>query len=382
MAGLLTQIGVILNAVSSSLQSTPAQTVGVFSWLTGGALCGTFASLFLYAKYSLKPILFSNYLVFILATLVLVVCEPTTFFSLSACLFVLGFCCGCGLAGGAVIISKIYREAQRASAFIATDCSFSAAGYVFPSLAAVLLIGMTSWTLSYAAVATLAVIILVLTFIVKFPETEADKTHNVSALRQFTAILTPRVVLVAVGVCAYLISQTTFLTWAPNYLQAQFGLEEGQSASVIGNYWGMSIFGLISAAILVNKIPQRPFLMAVTLLASVITLGFVVIQSASHFLLLSYIFGFVTTCTYKIAMSVGSQQLPNAPAVLVTFLLFSGSVGSTIAPALSGLVVEAFSVESAITMTWLGYSFIAFIFGLCLWLEKRQYGQSDKTKEG
>lgn len=241
---------------------------------------------------------------------------------------------------------------------------------------------MTSWTLSYAAVATLAVIILVLTFIVKFPETEADKTHNVSALRQFTAILTPRVVLVAVGVCAYLISQTTFLTWAPNYLQAQFGLEEGQSASVIGNYWGMSIFGLISAAILVNKIPQRPFLMAVTLLASVITLGFVVIQSASHFLLLSYIFGFVTTCTYKIAMSVGSQQLPNAPAVLVTFLLFSGSVGSTIAPALSGLVVEAFSVESAITMTWLGYSFIAFIFGLCLWLEKRQYGQSDKTKEG
>lgn len=382
MAGLLTQIGVILNAVSSVLGSTPSQSVGVFSWLTGGALCGTFISLFLYAKFSLKPILLTNYSVFLCALLALSISQPNQFFSLAILLFVLGVCCGCGLSGGAVVISKTYHEAKRASAFIATDCAFSAAGYIFPSLAAVIIASHYEWTLSYAAVGALALALWGLVFFATFPKTEADETGELSALQQFTGILTPRVCLIALGVCIYLISQTTFLTWSPNYLQAAFGLSETKAASVVGNYWGMSIFGLISAAIFVNKVPQRRFLMIVAVLASVFTLGFVLIEQGTQFLLLSYFFGFATTCIYKLAMSVGSQQLPRAPAVLITFLLFSGSIGSTLAPALSGWVVGQFGVHSAMTMAWLGYSLVALLFGACLWLEKRHQGVRHIMKEG
>jgi len=372
MAGLLTQIGVILNAVSLSLNAAPADVVGVFSWLTGGALCGTFASLFLYVRFSLKQVLIANYSVFLMVMIILVVVGPNTYWSLAALLWCLGFGCGCGLSGGAVIISKIYHEAQRASAFLATDCAFSAAGYIFPSLAAVLIASQLNWVYSYATVGGLAFSLWLILFFTRFPSTEANDVNAASALAQFTQVLTPRVCIIAVGVCAYLIAQTTFLTWAPNYLQYTFSMNEKASAHAVGNYWGMSIFGLITAAIFVNKIPQRSLLLLVTLLASLITFSFLFAPSAKWFLFTSYIFGFSTTCIYKIAISVGSQQLPNAPAVLVTFLLFSGSVGSTLAPMLSGWVVQLFGVQSAMIMTWIGYTLVALMFGLCLWLERRE----------
>lgn len=372
MSGLLTQIGVILNAVSSSLNATPAATVGVFSWLTGGALCGTFASLFLYARHSLKQVLIANYTLFLAIMLVLVVVAPTSYWPLAIVLWGLGVGCGCGLAGGAVILSKIYHEAKRASAFLATDCAFSAAGFIFPSLAAVIIAAQVDWVYSFGVVGALALVLWATLFFVRFPATEADDTNAASALSQFKRVLTPRVCLIAVGVCTYLMAQTTFLTWSPNYLQHTFGVSEKESAQAVGNYWGMSIFGLITAAIFVNKIPQRSLLMLVTVLASLITFTFMLASSAEWFLLTSYLFGLTTTCIYKIAISVGSQQLTSAPAVLVTFLLFSGNVGSTIAPMLSGWVVQLFGVQSAIIMTWVGYTFVALVFGFCLFLEKRE----------
>lgn len=371
MAGLLTQIGVILNAVSASLGASPEQTVVVFSWLTGGALCGTFASLFLYANYPIKPVLLTNYSVFLGVMLALVLIQPTQFSVLASMLLLLGFGCGCGLSGGAVIISKTYHEGQRASAFIATDCSFSAAGYLFPSFAAAIVATGFSWTMSYATVGVLALMLWALLFFLRFPSTEASDADAGNALQQFMSILTPRVGLMAVGVCIYLIAQTSFLTWAPNYLQLAFSLEEKASAAVVGNYWGMSIFGLITAAFIVNKVPQRWLLMIVALVSCVITLNFVLTDSAEWFLGTSYLFGLLTTCIYKIAMSVGSQQIARAPAMLVTFLLFSGSVGSTIAPALSGWVVQLAGVKSAIVMTWLGYALVTLCFGMCLAIERK-----------
>ncbi len=372
MAGLLTQSGVILNTLATALGVAPEHAVGVFSWLTGGALCGTFASLFLYSHYSLKKVLITNYSGFLVVMLVLVFTSVSQQRELaSLALLLLGMGCGCGLAGGAVIISKIYHASKRASAFIATDCSFSASGYIFPSLAALLVASQISWEYSYGAVGVLAVLLWLTLFIVTFPDTEASDPDGPGPLRQFTAILTPRVVIMGLGVCAYLVAQTTFLTWAPNYLQHTFVLDPKAASAVVGNYWGMSIFGLISATVLVHKLPQRLFLMVVVIIACVMTTSFMLTDSVTWFVSLSYAFGFFTTCIYKVAISVGTLQIKNAPAVLVTFLLFSGSVGSTLAPAVSGLVVQAWGVAGAMAMTWLGYMLVALMFSAVLILERR-----------
>ncbi|MDC8829970.1 MFS transporter TsgA [Alteromonas gilva] len=377
MSGLLTQAGVILNAIAGQLGLPAAEAVKVFSWLTGGALVGTCISMYLYTRFSLGLLLSATYVTFLLLMGGLYALPGYGFGILGAVLFGLGVCCGCGLSGGAVIISRIYRAQRRASAFIATDCSFSAAGYIFPTLAGWLLVQKLDWRLSYIAVALLAVLILVLVFTSTLPDTQGANPHqgaqdSDNAAAQFKRIITPRVMCFAVGVCLYLIAQTTFLTWAPNYLMVEFSANQKTAGQIVGNYWGFSIFGLLLSVVLVNMVPTRVMLLTVSSLAVCFTCAFLILGDLSLFLSLGIAFGLLTTCIYKIAISVGTQQITDSPPMLVTLMLFSGSVGSTLAPALSGMVVAVSDESGALMLSFVAFAVMLIMFTIAVVLEKRK----------
>lgn len=384
MSGLLTQAGVILNAIAAQLDMSAARTVSIFSWLTGGALIGTLLSMYLYTRFSVRRLLITTYSVLLLLGVVLPLLTGAGYSTLAAVFLGLGVCCGCGLSGGAVIISRIYRAQRRASAFIATDCAFSAAGFIFPTLAGWLLVKELGWTLSYLAVASLAIFILLLAATSAFPDAQhAASTarcdepapERETALMQFKRILTPRVVCFAIGVCLYLIAQTTFLTWAPNYLMAYFDAQPEVAGQVVGNYWGFSIVGLLTSVVLVNFIPTRIMLLVVSAIAIACTTAFLLIESVETFLTLGLAFGLLTTCIYKIAISVGTQQIADSPPMLVTLMLFSGSIGSTLAPVVSGLVVDSSDEKGALMLALAGFVTMLVLFIIALLLEylaKRQ----------
>lgn len=175
----------------------------------------------------------------------------------------------------------------------------------------------------------------------------------------------------ALALCCYLTTQTTFLTWAPSYLEQVLGLDSAQAAQVLGNYWGPSIFGLLGLTVIVIKVPTRPLLLTVLVIAIVLAL---VLQSTSDpqwFLTVTLALGFLTSCIFKLGISVGSQQVQNAPPILVTFLLCSATVGSTIAPALSAYVVSIFGVGSAMVMTAIGFLLVGLLIVICLFMEKQ-----------
>ncbi len=379
MSGLLTQAGVILNAIAAQLDMSAAKTVSIFSWLTGGALIGTLLSMYLYTRFSVRRLLITTYSVLLLLGLALPFSTGAGYFTLAVVFLGLGVCCGCGLSGGAVIISRIYRAQRRASAFIATDCAFSAAGFIFPTLAGWLLVRELDWTLSYLAVASLAVIILILAATSAFPDThhaastarsDEPAHERETALMQFKRILTPRVVCFAIGVCLYLIAQTTFLTWAPNYLMAYFDAQPEVAGQVVSNYWGFSIFGLLTSVVLVNFIPTRIMLLVVSGIAIACTTAFLLIESIETFLTLGLAFGLLTTCIYKIAISVGTQQIADSPPMLVTLMLFSGSIGSTLAPVVSGLVVDSSDEKGALMLALAGFVTMLVLFISAMLLER------------
>lgn len=379
MSGLLTQAGVILNAIAAQLDMSAARTVSIFSWLTGGALIGTLLSMYLYTRFSVRRLLITTYSVLLLLGLALPFLTGAGYSTLAAVFLGLGVCCGCGLSGGAVIISRIYRAQRRASAFIATDCAFSAAGFIFPTLAGWLLVKELDWTLSYLAVASLAVIILILAATSAFPEPHRSTStsgndepapERETALMQFKRIFTPRVVCFAIGVCLYLIAQTTFLTWAPNYLMAYFDAQPEVAGQVVSNYWGFSIFGLLTSVVLVNFIPTRIMLLVVSGIAIACTTAFLLIESVETFLTLGLAFGLLTTCIYKIAISVGTQQIADSPPMLVTLMLFSGSIGSTLAPVVSGLVVDSSDEKGALMLALAGFVTMLVLFISAMLLER------------
>jgi TsgA-like MFS transporter len=221
MSGLLTQIGVIIGPLSTHLKIPVTDTAALFSYLTGGTFVGTFISMLVYQRFSIAIIFRFAYstLVSMLTALVIFDVDNSSVFS--AMLFILGICCGVGLSGGAVLISNIYADDQkRASAFLATDCSFSLAGYLFPTLAAALGAAGYMWSLGYGSVGVLALLVLVGTVFIRFPDTVQ---HHDKQTEHTTSIWTTRVFLISIALCVYLISQTSFLTWAPQYLQTRFG---------------------------------------------------------------------------------------------------------------------------------------------------------------
>jgi TsgA-like MFS transporter len=324
-----------------------------------------------YSRFPIQRILQCNYLTFLVLLILLVSLDIRLQWVVSVYLFMLGLCCGVGLAGGAVLIAKLYNEQKRASAFLATDCSFSLGGYVFPSLAIVLLAANQLWMVSYATVGVLAILILVACFFLSFPENSELAETGLVATAKPTNIWTPRVFIIALALCCYLTTQSTFLTWAPNYLRQVLGLDATQAASAIGNYWGPSIFGLLTVTLLVIKVPTRPLLLSVMLIAIILSILLYTTQDPEVFLNITLALGFMTSCIFKLAISVGSQQVHSAPPILVTFLLCAATIGSTAAPALSALVVSIFGVSSAMLMTVIGFVLVAMLVVICLLMEKR-----------
>jgi MFS transporter, TsgA protein len=69
-------------------------------------------------------------------------------------------------------------------------------------------------------------------------------------------------------------------------------------------------------------------------------------------------------------ISVGSEQLAGAPPRLVTFLLLSGSLGSTLAPAVSALVSGAHGPRAALVLAATGYACAVALFVVALRLEQ------------
>ena len=371
MAGLMTQIGVLISPMSDYLGISITASASMFSLLTGGTFAGTFVAMLVYSRFPIQRILQCNYLTFLVLLILLVSLDIRLQWVVSVYLFMLGLCCGVGLAGGAVLIAKLYDEQKRASAFLATDCSFSLGGYIFPSLAIVLLAANQLWMVSYATVGVLAILILVACFFLSFPENSEVAETGLVATAKPTNIWTPRVFIIALALCCYLITQTTFLTWAPNYLQQVLGVDATQAASAIGNYWGPSIFGLLTVTLLVIKVPTRPLLLSVMLIAIILSILLYTTQDPDWFLTITLALGFMTSCIFKLAISVGSQQVHSAPPILVTFLLSAATIGSTAAPALSALVVSIFGVSSAMLMTVIGFVLVAMLVVICLLMEKR-----------
>ena len=207
------------------------------------------------------------------------------------------------------------------------------------------------------------------------PDKSADSEEPYSAWQEFRSLLSVRVLCMATAVCLYLVAQTSFLTWAPSYLTSAFALPPDQAGQVVGNYWGASIFGLLLSVVLVNIVPTRLLLLSASVIAIGLTTAMVVSGSPDTFVSLGFAFGFMTTCIYKVAISLGTQQIPNAPPMLVTLMLFSGSVGSTLAPAVSGVVVSLSHEQGALWLSVCCYTIMALLFLVTI-LSENKKGQS------
>ena len=356
MGGFFTQSGVILDAAAAYFHAPVPETATLFSYLTGGNLLGLVVCLFAFDVLTIRRVLFVAYGALFAGVALLGASRvlPVGAVAIGMC----GFGAGVGLSTGAVILAKSFRERARAVAFLGTDCTFSLSGYVFPAFAAGAIAAGWAWQSGYVAVAAIAALILIAAPFVRFPVTGRPPAGAEPAPPRSMpapgALVT--IALFALALALYLCGQGAFLIWAPHDLEATFGLPALQAAPIAGAFWGPSIFGLITAALLVTRIPPRWVAVGAATLTVVALSLALTAHDANAYFRATLAFGFTSTCLFKLLISIGSEQLADAPPQLVTFLLLSASVGGTIAPALSAAFVAAHGAHAGVGLALACYT--------------------------
>jgi TsgA-like MFS transporter len=353
MSGFVTQEGVILKPAAAGFARSAADTAPLFSYILSGNLVGFVVCLGIFNVATLRRVFAFAYAVLFAGVALLVVTRGFTPATVAFAL--IGFGAGIGLSAGAVIITRSYAANRRATAFLGTDCAFSVAGFVFPAVTNALLGAGYGWRLGYVVVAVTAAALLVAVFVIRLPEAPRP-TVATAATTALTPEAAARVGLFALGLCLYLCGQYCFLIWAPTVLEGTFGVPQARANTIVGTFWGPSIFGLLTAAALVTRVQPRWVLLVAGLVAVACTLGLATTTSVGTFFALTLAFGFCSTCMYKLMISIGTEQVAAPSPRLVTFLLLAGAIGGTIAPALSGGVVHALGTHAAAALACACYA--------------------------
>jgi len=369
MSGLLTPTGVILGAAAHALGAPVTQTAALFSALTGGNLVGIVLCFALFERLSLRAAISVANAAILAGVAMLTFSSALPFATFG--LGIAGVGSGIGLSAGAVIISRIYARRRRAMAFLGTDCAFSVAGFVFPSLAALTLARGFPWQTAYVATAAVAASILVAAQRIRFPAAaiEGVAGEAVGTKETYSARALVRAGLCGAALCAYLVGQGAFLLWAPTALEGA-GVPPARAGTIVGTFWGPSIFGLLTAAVAVTRVAPRALLVGAGAVAAGLATVLAATTNAPTFFTLTALFGFCSTSMYKLMISVGSEQLAGAPPRLVTFLLLAGSLGSTLAPAVSALVAGAHGARASLGLAATAYACAVGLFVVALRLER------------
>lgn len=369
MSGFLTQGGVILAPAAAALHTSVTDTAALFSYLLSGNLVAFLVSLLLFEVLSIRRALVLAYGAVFAGVALFTTAHAFAIASVAIAL--IGFGAGLGLSAGAVTISKTYAENRRAVAFLCTDCAFSVAGFIFPAIATGAIARALPWQTGYVVVAVVAALVLLAAFAIQFPQTgrgAARDSQRTAARPDAATIL--RVLLFGGALCLYLCGQSTFMLWAPSYLQTVLAVPSADANAIIGKFWGPSIFGLITAALVVSRVAPRLVLLVAASLAVACTFVLASTASAQTFFAATLAFGFCSTCLYKLMISLGTEQVAAAPPQLVTFLLFAGAVGGTIGPALSGRAVHAIGLHAGPAMSFVCYAATLILVVTALVLER------------
>ncbi|MGB1189079.1 MAG: MFS transporter, partial [Pseudomonadales bacterium] len=162
LSGTLAPIGILAEPAALVLGATLAEVVRALGYFSIGTLTGAAAALWVLPRFRLRRLMISTY---VLATgcLFALGALANHLAVISGLLLVVGICLGIGLAQGALMISRLFDDDQRASMLVATDASFSLAGFLMASLSVYLLASNADWYSVYLVIGgvTVAIVFLV-----------------------------------------------------------------------------------------------------------------------------------------------------------------------------------------------------------------------------
>jgi TsgA-like MFS transporter len=334
MSGMLAPIGIISGPMAELFDQSITDVTAQFSWLTVGNLMGAAMALFIFDFFRIRSVLATVYVLILVSLLSLNFTAELT--KIGVALGIVGLCSGLGLASAALVISRTYDDNRRASMLVITDASFSTAGFSCAAIATSLVAAGFYWTGTYQFVAFVAAIIIVLTLISTFPDTEASASAEASRENWPLSFW-----LCAGALFLYTLGQYSMLWWLPNYAETRLGATVDQAGKLVTLFW----FGLFASQIIVAwwvvKIGVRKLVMISAVMTCLLSIPLWFFGKLSALPLLAFLWGLANFSLLKVVLSYGTQMVRVPTPRLVSTLLLGATLGTAVSPWVTSRIVVA-----------------------------------------
>ena len=334
MSGMLAPIGIISGQMAEVFGQPITVVTEQFSWLTFGILIGAALALVVFDFFRIRTVLLGVYLLTLASLLALNFTDDLSKIGLA--LGIVGVCSGLGLASAASVISKTYESERRASMLVMTDASFSTAGFLCAAIATALAATGMYWTGTYQFVAFIAVIVIVLTVISRFPD--SDSTDSAVVSREPWPL---SFWLCVVALFLYTLGQYSLLWWLPNYVETKLGAPVEQAGRLVSLFWiGLFVSQLIVAWWVV-KIGVRKLVLICAVSTCLMSIPLWVIGNLEALPFLAFFWGLANFGLLKVALSYGTQMVRIPTPRLVSTLLLGATLGTAVSPLVTSRIVVA-----------------------------------------
>ncbi len=334
MSGMLAPMGIISGAMAEHFGQPVTEITARFSWLTLGILVGAIIALVIFDWIRLRKLLMLVYTV-ILACLVSLI-FLSNLAMIGVALGLVGVCCGIGLAGAALVISRTYETERRASMLVITDGSFSVAGIVCSWIAIFLIAREYHWSGVYQFVALITILIVLLSAASTFPAT--DDAEQATSGKEIWPL---PVWLCIVALFLYTLGQWAVLLWLPTYAETELGTTREQAGQLVSQFWVGMFAAQIFVAWWVLKVGVRRLVLIAGVTTSLFSIPLWVFGDIDVLIILATLWGFANLSLLKVVLSYATQIIKVPTARLVSSLLLGATVGTAVSPWVTSQIVTA-----------------------------------------
>lgn len=332
MSGMLAPIGIVSAPMAEYFGVPITELSANFSWLTFGILSGAVIALVAFDWLPLKLMMALLYSLIVAGLVSLSLFEDVDW--IWPVIGLIGVCCGIGLAGAALTISRTYAAERRASMLVITDGSFSVAGIICSWVAVLLVARAFHWSGIYLFVAAIAAAIVLLTAVSVLPDTRAEvKAKTARESWPLSAWLC------LFALFFYTLGQISMLLWLPYYAETELGAPRAQAGQLVSQFWTGMFAAQLFVAWWVLRVGVRRLVLVGAALASLSSVPLWLYGDIDGLIVLATVWGFANLGLLKIVLSFATQMVAVPDARLVSALLLGASVGTAIGPWLASRVV-------------------------------------------
>jgi predicted MFS family arabinose efflux permease len=353
IAGFLAPFGLLIGPIAAALDAEIGAVGSLFSFFTGSIFVGYIVAFYVFDYVNVKTIILSGYGAVALAVVLLLLIPGLA--TLSIALTIIGFCCSLVVCGSVTLISQTWQGKQRQSALVAQDAAFNGGGIFFTAITVYMLGKNVSWQIGYVPAAVFALIAIALAIFTRL-RIRKQTDDDIGETTEWNA----GIIFVGVLVMLFMTAKLTFIVWAPQYLEQEFGASPHQAGILMSNVFQAAFLGSLIGTYIVSKVPIHYFLAVMILTGAVATFVMLTTEDLHVVIAIGYLFGLSVSATFNSYMALGLSFVASPNHRHVAYMLLAGAVGSGVGPFISGQAVLV--TETTRTPMILAFTLMALVF--------------------